>query len=180
MMGIHIRRAIKDDIQGIAKVHFDSWKTVYKGIFAEEILDNIAYEKREKQWEDIFQKEGNHQFRFVAENLNGEIVGFIDGGVERTGTYNCDGELYAIYLLQQYQGMKIGQKLFQALLSDCINNDMQSLLVWVVTNNPSKKFYEKFNPEKIDTKFLERVRVEETAYCWRDLNLLYKKLYRFA
>ena len=76
--------------------------------------------------------------------------------------------------------MKIGQKLFQALLSDCINNDMQSLLVWVVTNNPSKKFYEKFTPEKIDTKFLERVRVEETAYCWRDLNLLQnKQLYRF-
>lgn len=56
MMGIHIRRAIEDDIQGIAKVHVDSWKTTYKGIFADEILDNIAYEKREKQWEDIFQK----------------------------------------------------------------------------------------------------------------------------
>ncbi len=36
--------------------------------------------------------------------------------------------------------MKIGQKLFQAFLSDCKNNDMQSLLVWVVTNNPSKSF----------------------------------------
>ncbi len=24
-MGIHIRRAIKDDIPGIAKVHVDSW-----------------------------------------------------------------------------------------------------------------------------------------------------------
>ena len=49
--------------------------------------------------------------------------------------------------------MKIGQKLFQALLSDCINNDMQSLLVWVVTNNPSKKFYEKFNLEKLIQNF---------------------------
>ncbi|AIM11261.1 hypothetical protein BAHan_2142 [Bacillus anthracis] len=66
--------------------------------------------------------------------------------------------------------MKIGQKLFQAFLSDCKNNDMQSLLVWVVTNNPSKKFYEKFNPEKMDTKFLERVQVEETAYCWKNIN----------
>ena len=102
--------------------------------------------------------------------LNGKIIGFIDGGVERSGTYNCDGELYAIYLLQQYQGLKIGQKLFQALLSECIKNGMQSLLVWVVTNNPAKKFYEKYNPEKIDTKFLERVQVEETAYCWRNIN----------
>ncbi|OJD72417.1 GNAT family N-acetyltransferase [Bacillus sp. NH11B] len=176
MMEVHIRRAIKDDILGIAKVHADSWKTTYKGIFANEILDNITYEQREKQWESIFQKEGNHQFRFVAETLNGTIIGFIDGGVERSGTYNCDGELYAIYLLQQYQGLKIGQKLFQALLSECIKNDMQSLLVWVVTNNSCKTFYEKFNPEKIDKKFLERVQVEETAYCWRDLNILYKKL----
>ncbi len=175
-MEVHIRRAIKDDISGIAKVHADSWKTTYKGIFANEILDNITYEQREKQWESIFQKEGHHQFRFVAETLNGTIIGFIDGGVERSGTYNCDGELYAIYLLQQYQGLKIGQKLFQALLSECIKNDMQSLLVWVVTNNSCKTFYEKFNPEKIDKKFLERVQVEETAYCWRDLNILYKKL----
>ncbi len=170
MMEIHIRRAIKEDIPGIAKVHVYSWKTTYKGILADEILGSITYEQREKQWKNIFQKEGDHQYRFVAETLNGEIVGFIDGGIERTGAYNCDGELYAIYLLQQYQGMKIGQKLFQALLSECIKHDIQSLLVWVVTNNPSKKFYEKFNPEKIDTKFLERLEVEETAYCWRNIN----------
>ena len=74
MMEIHIRRAIKDDIPGIAKVHADSWKTTYQGIFPNEILENITYEKREKQWENIFQKESNHQFRFVAETLNGEIV----------------------------------------------------------------------------------------------------------
>ncbi|WP_164860956.1 GNAT family N-acetyltransferase [Bacillus thuringiensis] len=169
-MEVRIRRAIKDDIPCIAKVNADSWKTTYKDIFPNEILENITYEQREKQWENIFQKESNHQFRFVAETLNGEIVGFIDGGVERTGTYNCEGELYAIYLLQEYQGMKIGQKLFQAFLSDCKNNDMQSLLVWVVTNNPSKKFYEKFNPKKMDKKFLERVQVEETAYCWKNIN----------
>ena len=56
MMEIHIRRAIKDDIPGIAKVHADSWKTTYQGIFPNEILENITYEKREKQWENIFQK----------------------------------------------------------------------------------------------------------------------------
>lgn len=177
MMEVHIRRAMKEDISGIAKVHVDSWKTTYKGIFADGILENVTYEQREKQWKNIFQQEDKYQYRFVAETLDGAIIGFIDGGVGRSGAYNCDGELYAIYLLQTYQGMQIGQKLFQALLSELIKNDIKSLLVWVVTNNPSKKFYEKFNPEKMDTKFLERVQVEETAYCWRDLNLLYKQLY---
>ena len=56
MMGIHIRRAIKDDIQGIAKVHVDSWKATYKGIFADEILDNIAYEKRKNNGKIFFKK----------------------------------------------------------------------------------------------------------------------------
>ena len=60
MVEIHIRRAMKDDISAIAKVHVDSWKTTYKGIFANEILENITYEQREKQWESIFQKEDNH------------------------------------------------------------------------------------------------------------------------
>lgn len=176
MVEIHIRRAIKDDISAIAKVHVDSWKTTYKGIFSNEILDNITYNQREKLWESLFQNEDGHQFRFVAETLNGKIIGFIDGGVERTDTYNCDGELYAIYILQKYQGMKIGQRLFQALLSECKKDNMQSLLVWVVANNPSKKFYEKYNPEKIDTKLLERLNVEEIAYAWRDMDCLYKSL----
>ncbi|MBE5105042.1 GNAT family N-acetyltransferase [Bacillus thuringiensis] len=172
-MEIHIRRAIKDDISGIAKVHADSWKTTYKGIFANEILENVTFEQRKKQWENIFQKEESPQYRFVAETLTGEIVGFIDGGTERTGTYNCDLELYAIYILQEYQGLKVGKRLFQALLSECEKTNMRSLLVWVVTNNPSKRFYEKYNPEKIGTKFLERLNVEETAYCWRGINQIY-------
>ncbi|MFZ3195667.1 MAG: GNAT family N-acetyltransferase, partial [Bacillus mycoides] len=75
-----------------------------------------------------------------------------------------------------YQGMKIGQRLFQALLSECKKDNMQSLLVWVVANNPSKKYYEKYNPEKIDTKLLERLNVEEIAYAWRDMDCLYKSL----
>ena len=55
-MEIHIRRAIKDDIRGIAKVHVDSWKTTYKGIFADEFLENITYEQRENNGKTFFNK----------------------------------------------------------------------------------------------------------------------------
>ena len=56
MMEIHIRRAIKDDIPGIAKVHADSWKTTYKGIFPNEILENITYEQRKNNGKIFFKK----------------------------------------------------------------------------------------------------------------------------
>ncbi|PFR26295.1 GNAT family N-acetyltransferase [Bacillus cereus] len=173
-MDIKIRRATENDIKGITKVHVDSWKTTYKGILSDEMIEATTYESREKQWENIFKQVVGSEYRYVAETLDGEIIGFIDGGQERTGKYNCDGELYAIYLLEEYQGYKVGKQLFQTLVSEFIKNDIRSILVWVISNNPSRLFYEKFNPELVDTKFLERLEVEETAYCWRDVEHLYR------
>ncbi|MBY0597944.1 GNAT family N-acetyltransferase [Bacillus bingmayongensis] len=173
-MDIKIRKAIEDDIESIAKVHVESWKVTYKGIIPDGILNNITHESREKQWRKIFKQGASDQYRYVAETLEGKIIGFIDGGPERSGKYNCDGELYAIYLLQEYQGYKVGQRLFQSLVSKFIKNDVRSILVWVISNNPSKGFYENFSPERVDTKFLERLNVQETAYCWRDMDNLYR------
>ena len=56
MMEVRIRRAIKDDIPCIAKVHADSWKTTYKDIFPNEILENITYEQRENNGKTFFKK----------------------------------------------------------------------------------------------------------------------------
>lgn len=175
-MGIKIRKAIENDIKGITKVHVDSWKTTYKGILSDEMIEATTYESREKQWKNIFKQAVGNQYRYVAETLDGEIIGFIDGGLERTGKYDCDGELYAIYLLEEYQGYKVGKQLFQTLVSEFMKNDICSVLVWVISNNPSIGFYEKFSPERVHIKFLERLNVQETAYRWRDIDNLYKLL----
>lgn len=175
---IKIRKAIEKDIKGITKVHVDSWKTTYKGILSDEIIEVTTYESREKQWKSIFTQAVGNQYRYVAETLDGEIIGFIDGGLERTGKYDYDGELYAIYLLEEYHGYKVGQRLFQSLVSEFMQNDICSVLVWVISNNPSIGFYEKLSPEQVNTKFLERLNVQETAYGWRDMDNLYKLLMR--
>ncbi|MEN1937345.1 GNAT family N-acetyltransferase [Paenibacillus sp. 102] len=177
-MDIKIRKAIEKDIKGITKVHVDSWKTTYKGILSDEIIEVTTYESREKQWKSIFTQAVGNQYRYVAETLDGEIIGFIDGGLERTGKYDYDGELYAIYLLEEYHGYKVGQRLFQSLVSEFMQNDICSVLVWVISNNPSIGFYEKLSPEQVNTKFLERLNVQETAYGWRDMDNLYKLLMR--
>ena len=49
--------------------------------------------------------------------------------------------------------MKIGQKLFQALLSDCINNDMQSLLVWLLRIILLKSFMKNLTQKKLIQNF---------------------------
>ena len=56
MVEIHVRRATKNDIRNIAKVHVDSWKTTYKGIFANEILDNVTLTKEKSNGKTFFKK----------------------------------------------------------------------------------------------------------------------------
>ena len=52
----------------------------------------------------------NH-FIYVAENEAGQIVGFADGGPERARDMTFKGELYAIYILNDYQRQGVGRHL---------------------------------------------------------------------
>ncbi|MDM5188233.1 GNAT family N-acetyltransferase [Bacillus sp. DX4.1] len=175
-MEIKIRKAIEADTKGMAKVHVDSWKTAYKRIVSDEFLANLSYESREKQWKSIFKQATPNHYTYVAEISDGTVIGFINGGPERTEKYNCDGELYAIYILQEYRGLKVGQQLFQSLVLNFIQSEFRSVLVWVISNNPSKSFYEKYSPDCIDTKFINRLGVEEMAYGWSDIHSLNNRL----
>jgi GNAT superfamily N-acetyltransferase len=79
----------------------------------DEHLANLSYARRANGWYKIF----NHapedsNFTYVAEEEPGEIVGFVNGGVERTGDPVYKGELMAIYILQNHQGKGINWTLF--------------------------------------------------------------------
>jgi len=59
----------------------------------------MTYENREEKLKAIILE----QTVFVSE-INSEIIGFSNGGEERTGRYpNYNGEMYAIYILEEYQ-----------------------------------------------------------------------------
>jgi hypothetical protein len=81
-----VREATHSDVPAISKIHVDTWRTTYRGIVPDEHLANLSYEHRANGWLKIF----NHapedsNFTYVAEEEPGEIVGFVNGGVERTG-----------------------------------------------------------------------------------------------
>jgi L-amino acid N-acyltransferase YncA len=166
-----IRKATPADARGIAKVHVDSWRTTYKDMFPAEYLQSLSYESREELWNEVIPN--GHVF--VVENDQGDIVGFSSGGRERTGNYpGYEGELYAIYILQEYQGNGIGRKLVMPLIEVFKKEGIHSMIVLVLDENPSKYFYQSLGAIEIDqlNDTIAEKEVMELVYGWKSLSII--------
>jgi L-amino acid N-acyltransferase YncA len=164
-----IRRAEVKDAGGIAKVHVDSWRTTYKGIVPDQYLNGLSYKQREENWRSHL---GSSEV-FVAETDEGEIVGFSSGGKERSGNYpGYDGEVYAIYILKEYQNKGLGKKLTHPLVEGFRKQGIHSMLVLVLEENPSRHFYEALGAKWMDSMDVEigGIPLRERVYGWTEFS----------
>ncbi|TYS19856.1 GNAT family N-acetyltransferase [Rossellomorea vietnamensis] len=166
---MNIKRANINDARGIAKVQVDSWKTTYKDIVPDDYLIRMSYESRELKWKDIISNGG---IVFVAENSAGEIVGFSSCGPQRDNKYSqYRGELYAIYILKEYQRSGLGKLLVMPIIDEFLKQEIFAITVIVLKDNNSRLFYEALGAEKIgtiDTEISGR-RLSEFVYGWEDI-----------
>jgi ribosomal protein S18 acetylase RimI-like enzyme len=139
----NIRIAHIRDVKGIARVHVESWLSTYKGIISDRYLSQLSIEQREKSWIWQFRHPNPDEALFVAENDKGEIIGFANGGRNRSEEGRYDAELYAIYILAEYQGQGVGTAIVRALLSHLRIKRYQSFMVWVLETNDAIGFYKR-------------------------------------
>src|SRR5699024_12776051 len=111
----------------------------------------------------------------VGSKEGGKIIGCGGVGPERTGACTgYDAEVYGIDLLYPYQGRGIGRKLLKRLATFLLEAGYQSLLIWVLAENPSVHFYQAMGGKKIGE---ERIQIGEQffiehAYGWKDLRFV--------
>jgi len=173
---IRIREAQKRDSAAIAKVHIDSWRTTYKGIVSDDYLSVMSYTERERRWQEFFEEKDHFQFAYLAEEENGQIVGFASAGVNRAEIADYQGELYAIYILREYQGNGIGRQLTEAVARRLLHEEIRSISVWVLEKNPACRFYEALGGKKLLEKEINigDTKLIEVAYGWKDIKILNK------
>ena len=171
-MDVRIREAVPADAGAITRVHIDTWRTSYAGIVPDEHLADLSYERREAVWVQILSRDEPAQCNFVAETDGGEIVGFAGGGPEREGDEVYRGELYAIYLLREYQRSGTGRRLACAVARGLIEAGFDSMLLWVLEDNrPARRFYESLGGEQVGRKTIEigGATLVELSYGWRNI-----------
>lgn len=123
-----------EEIKGKAYVHWKSWQEEYKNLVSQEYLAKLTLEKCENLAHKLTD---NHLIAKVGDR----VVGFLaygDRGEENPGV----GEIFAIYVLAEYFGTGVAQKLMRAGLEKLVGYD--SVQLWVLKGNKRAiRFYEK-------------------------------------
>jgi GNAT superfamily N-acetyltransferase len=147
-----IRPSTPEDDIGIRKVQVATWKSTYRGMMPDEILDQMTVENPPRRSKQPDPKLVESKRAFVATDANGEIIGFSAGGIARTGDHDFPSELWAIYVLQSYQGHGIGKALFEAVRSE-LGASYKKMIIWVLEENHSAhRFYEALGGKKLPFK----------------------------
>lgn len=167
---MRIREASVEDASAIARVAVDTWKTAYRGIIDDNYLNSLSYEEREKGWR---QYPFHECYVYVAEDNTQNIIGFAAAGPERESNPMYQGELYAIYINQDYQSKGVGSALFLSILKKLENTGINSLVLWALSASPYRKFYEKHGGKPVQSKLLEMegFAYQITAYGWPDIKV---------
>ena len=167
-----IREARCADVEGIVRVHVESWRTTYRGILPGDYLANIDVPARKALWKQVLCSGDTRAFVFVAERRDGDIVGFASGGPVHGGHAEYPCELHAIYLLEPYQRHGLGRRLLTAAVHRLQAGGFDAMMLWVLAANPSRRFYEAMGGQVVTTVIAHvgGVDLEEVAYGWKGLS----------
>ena len=126
----------EEEISGKGYVHYKSWHETYAGLIDARYLEGITQEKcveTARRWPDniMVAKDGD------------KAIGFVGFSAYRDSTLPEHGEVVSIYVLEEYQGKKIGYGLMNAALERLAG--YQKIAVWVLKGNDKAiRFYEQY------------------------------------
>ena len=177
-MPVNVRRAQMQDTEAISRIHVDTWKSTYRGIVPYKFLDGMSYSRSKEMWDNRLIDDEDPTAVFVAEAETGSLVGFVSCGPARGPKQGYDGELYAIYVSQQMQRAGVGKMLVLAAIRDLRVRGYESMVAWVLGDNPFRRFYESLGGEPALKKevVISGKKLEETGYGWKSLSVLTAKL----
>jgi len=171
-MNFSIRKATEIDINSIAEVKVACWRSTYKNIIDQNYLDCLTVdESAENSLKRFFEKD---TVLHVVETRRNLVVGYCSGGIKHGDTRDYDAEIYAIYILDEYQNNGLGKKLIHSVVYELYMKKHKSIITWCLKGNPYKSFYENLGGELVrESKFeIGGNEYETLGYAWKDIREL--------
>lgn len=161
------RQASVADSLAAARVNVQSWRESFPERHQDS--DDLSIEGRAAMFRHRF---GASFYRmFVAEAQGQGAIGFVDVGRPRDARWHCDAELYAIYVLKRYQGLGVGQRLFELACEAVLAQGLATMYLIALQDNPHRVFYERLGGLQLAQLPAGAVAGQDAhvIYAWFDL-----------
>ncbi len=171
-----MRRATVADTPAIARIHVDTWRATYAGILPDAYLVGMTRVQQSASWQRAVAMDRGGYVTLVMEEAGTGIVGFASAGpVRKSGLprgSGVRGEVYTLYVDDDWQGRGYGRALLQGTLANLFENGLGGIVVWVLEANPSRFFYEAMGGVRLAARheMFAGADVGEIGYVWHAMS----------
>ena len=128
---VRIRPARLKDAVALAGAYEEAWRNAYQGIIPHLSLQRMIARHGRHWWERALRK----RTPLLVLDFDGEAAGYATYGRCRLGRAPFQGEIFELYLHPIYQGLGLGEKLFDGARVRLAELRLKGLLVWALADN---------------------------------------------
>jgi ribosomal protein S18 acetylase RimI-like enzyme len=168
------REATERDIEGIARLHTQSWQRHYRGIWPDSFLNGDLLGNRMAVWAGRLQSPPANQYVVVAEDGQG-ISGFACTYADHDPVWGALVD--NLHVTWQQQGRGIGAQLLKLAATWVHHRKPDAgIYLWVLERNlAARGFYERLgatNQEMVSMEYPEGVFSDTCRYVWPQVGRL--------
>ena len=162
---VHIRPARLKDASALADVYAEAWRCAYRGIIPHLSLERMIARRGEAWWKRaLFERRP-----LLVLDFDGAPTGYATYGRSRSGRAPCQGEIFELYLHPIYQGLGLGEKLFERARQRLFDLRLRGLIVWALTDNDGAcAFYLSLGGKAVaeGSERFGKVTLHKVAFAW--------------
>src|SRR4029079_4112891 len=127
---VRVRGGRQADATALARIFKDAWLLAYRGIIPHLHLESMVRQRSAEWWRDAL-KSGDSA---LVLEMAGTVAGYATMGSSRQrGPFQ--GEIYELYLDPIYQGLGLGEHLFEGCRHALDMRKLNGLIVWALLDN---------------------------------------------
>jgi len=145
-MNIIIRKVHVDEAYEYAVCHMNCWHSAYKGIIPDDYLSSMSSDinnRTERGKENI--NSSSNPYEYLCVTYDEKMIGKLGFGKCIDEDKSEAGQIYAIYLVDEFWDRGFGRQMMEFSLSNLKEIGYNEVIIWVLEENiRARHFYEKF------------------------------------
>jgi ribosomal protein S18 acetylase RimI-like enzyme len=161
---ISVREGQPADASALASLFRESWMLAYSGIIPHAHLQAMIARRDTDWWRNCLRNREN----VIIGQAGGKLAGYASFGPARIGG-PFKGEIYELYLAPVFQGLGMGEHLFESARQRLDCQRLPGLIVWALCSNRAAcDFYQRRGGKPIwkGSERFGRKTLAKLAFAW--------------